>query len=207
MASKLLTALLTPDRNNHVVSASSLSNDSLITNFNLTSTNNTYNDTISLSQQHGEYISQTSYVSDYGESLSPVVNDLSGEESVVRSVYNTSVSVFRDVLRASNTPLTAPELGLVTVSREDFGQLGAGRLEGSSGHTAELAWLIPAVIGVILLLVFIALLMFFGIRTLELRLMGCCFRTFGCCDRGGGRGERRPLNQEMAYYDAGNADL
>ena len=52
-------------------------------------------------------------------------------------------------------------------------------------------------LGVIILFVFIALLLFLGVRTLELRLLNCCYRIFWCCDpRRRSQGERIALNKD-----------
>ncbi|GFO45058.1 neuronal acetylcholine receptor subunit alpha-3 [Plakobranchus ocellatus] len=51
----------------------------------------------------------------------------------------------------------------------------------SDSHLKELSWVIPLAIGFILTLVLVALLCFYGVRTLEQRMASCCYNTFGCC--------------------------
>ncbi|KAK7495528.1 hypothetical protein BaRGS_00013226 [Batillaria attramentaria] len=89
-----------------------------------------------------------------------------------------------DVYRL-NTPLNAPQPSLDPVT----GIPDNGGLLGSS-NTDELGWIIPTAIVVIAAMVGVAFLMYFGIRSLELRMLGWCYRNCPCCCRPGGHGRR-----------------
>lgn len=102
-----------------------------------------------------------------------------------------------------NTPLTAPELELVTVNNTVAWSTRQRVVHGlGSSHTDELAWLIPAVVGAVFVMVFLAFLFFYGVRAFEAMVTRCCYKNFGCC-KPGGRGsigdETQALTANMAH--------
>ena len=49
----------------------------------------------------------------------------------------------------------------------------------------ELAWIIPAVIAGVLVMLCLGLLCFYGVRSTELFLMRWCYKKYGCCNPAG----------------------
>ncbi|CAL1542487.1 unnamed protein product [Lymnaea stagnalis] len=103
----------------------------------------------------------------------------------------------------TNTPLTAPELALVTVNNSVAWSTRERVVHNlGSSHTDELAWLIPAVVGAVFVMVFLAFLFFYGVKAFELMVSRCCYRSFGCCKPGsnGSIGdETQALTANMAH--------
>ena len=65
----------------------------------------------------------------------------------------------------------------------------------------ELAWIIPAVIAGTLIIVFIGLVCFYGIRATELYCMRCCYKRYGCCNPEEGEEYRNLKNNlELESY-------
>lgn len=46
----------------------------------------------------------------------------------------------------------------------------------------ELAWIIPSVIAGVVVMLIIAILCFYGVRTTELFVMKWCYKNYGCCN-------------------------
>lgn len=80
-----------------------------------------------------------------------------------------------------NTPLNAPEPSLESVTHRPL--LG-------STDSADLGWIIPVALVVIVAMVGLALGCYFGIRALEMRMLGWCYRKCGCCCEQGASGTR-----------------
>ncbi|RUS91959.1 hypothetical protein EGW08_000172 [Elysia chlorotica] len=77
---------------------------------------------------------------------------------------------------------TAPgtEKNLITTAETTYNPV----IFMGNDHLKELGWLIPLVIGIIIVMVLLALLCFYGVTALERKLTIFCFNTFGCCRPG-----------------------
>lgn len=93
-----------------------------------------------------------------------------------------------------NTPLNAPEPSLDPVT--DFPGQG---LLGDSADLSDLGWIIPTTIVCIAAMLGIAFACFYGVRKLELRVLGWFYRNCSCCCAPGGGGEGRRLLRGEQY--------
>lgn len=106
---------------------------------------------------------------------------------------------YTEAFTLTNTPLTVQRNGLVTVSREEWEKNHQNFFYSlGSSHTSELAWVIPMAIGAIFVFIVLALLFFYGVRTLELKIGKWCYRHCGCC----APGETKQLGEELQYLTA-----
>ncbi|KAL8583464.1 hypothetical protein ACOMHN_044822 [Nucella lapillus] len=88
-----------------------------------------------------------------------------------------------------HTPLNAPQPSLKPVTQSSSSSSSSF---GSSANLLELGWIIPISVISLVLMVALALALYYGVRKLELRMLSWCYRNCGCCCApGGGGGGRR----------------
>ena len=82
-----------------------------------------------------------------------------------------------------NTPLNAPEPSLAPVTPPP--------LLGDASELSDLGWIVPTVIVCIAVMLGVAFACYYGVRRLELRMLGWCYRNCSCCCAPGGGGSGR----------------
>lgn len=126
------------------------------------------------------------------------------QENILSLYRNNSkvISDFPGYMGPPYTPLTAPELDLVNVVRGHNLTTGGHVLYLYSSRTNELAWLIPAIFIGTCIFFLIVYTSFYGVKTLEVRVMMCYLAIRGCCRRHRGQSsseESDALTSNMAH--------